>query len=486
MLDLVIENGILLTPQGLLEASIGIENGSIAEISRGAHLSKAEKRIDAKGKIVMPGVVDPETHIGHVRPLEEDIGPETRAAVATGVTTWGLMSPSTRLGGHFKETTTPEDVVSFHKTLPQAIDLCNNSSFVDTYFTLKLETDQQANEIPEYLSHYGINSFKFQGHTRDINLANRYWFASKTGLGSGFNDGTVFIAMENVAKFSKPGIISFHCENFEISRVLIERYKKAGRKDLAAWSDKTPPFVEAHQVVSWSYLARVTGCPIYIQHVTTQETVNQISNARNQGTDILSQTGPAWLSLSNESWDDGAKINVPLRDKKTREYLWTALASGVIDAVGSDHVASYKRNVFDEDRMNPDVWKAKSGFSSRVESLLPVMLSEGVNKSRITLERLVKVVCENPARSFRIYPKKGAIAVGSDADLVLVDLKKTVKLDSDMVFTSTGWSFYEGRVFTGWPVMTILRGNVMAEWPNGEKKMTIVGKPGTGKYIRRD
>ena len=162
--------------------------------------------------------------------------------------------------------------------------------------------------------------------------------------------------------------------------------------------------------------------------------------------------------------------------------MWEALAGGLIDSIGSDHVNYDKSR--EQMEVKGDVWKTQSGFPSRVEALLPIMLSEGVNKGRITLQRLVEVCCLNPANIFGLHPQKGAIALGSDADLVIVDLDKSCKVNRDMIHSSAGWSIYEGWEIKGWPVMTILRGHVMMEWPEGEPKAKIVGKP-MGKYIAR-
>ena len=123
-------------------------------------------------------------------------------------------------------------------------------------------------------------------------------------------------------------------------------------------------------------------------------------------------------------------------------------------------------------------------MAGRTEGLLLIMLSEGVNKGRLSLERLVEVCCENPAKRYGLYPKKGVIAVGSDADFVVVDLERSMKLKRDHVFNSNGWSIWEGREIKGWPVMTILRGHVMMEWPEGEPKRKVVGGP-IGQYLVR-
>ena len=131
-----------------------------------------------------------------------------------------------------------------------------------------------------------------------------------------------------------------------------------------------------------------------------------------------------------------------------------------------------------------NVWTTISGFPSRVEGMFPLMLSEGVNKGRISIERLAQVASENPARIFGLYPKKGAITVGADADLVVVDLKRRVKITRNMLHTVTPWSIYEGWDVTGWPVMTLVRGNIVMEWLEGEPRARV-SDASVGQYLRR-
>jgi dihydroorotase-like cyclic amidohydrolase len=131
-----------------------------------------------------------------------------------------------------------------------------------------------------------------------------------------------------------------------------------------------------------------------------------------------------------------------------------------------------------------NVWTTISGFPSRVEGMLPMMLSEGVNKGRISIERLAQVASENPARIFGLYPKKGAIVSGADADLIVVDLKRQAKITKELLHTVTPWSVYEGWEVTGWPVMTLVRGQVVMEWPEGEPRAKVTAAS-VGRYLRR-
>lgn len=131
------------------------------------------------------------------------------------------------------------------------------------------------------------------------------------------------------------------------------------------------------------------------------------------------------------------------------------------------------------------MWETSSGFPSRVESYLPVMLTEGVHQGRISLEKLVQLCCENSARIFGLYPKKGVISIGSDADLVIVDLQRAAKVTRDMIYSSAGWSIWEGKELKGWPVMTVLRGNVIMEWPEGAPRAKMLAEKPAGRYLPR-
>jgi len=247
---------------------------------------------------------------------------------------------------------------------------------------------------------------------------------------------------------------------------------------MAAWDERSPHFCEAGHVRTYAYYAGVTGCPLYIVHTTTRESIQEILKARAEGVKIYSQTGHHYLTLSHDVW----KINVPLRDEKTMAELWEALRAGHIDCIGSDHVDwGMSREQMDKG----SVWETSSGFPSRVEALLPVLLTEGVHRGRLSLEKLVKICCENPARIFGLYPKKGALSIGSDADLVLVDLERTMRVSRDMIYSSAGWSIWEGKELKGWPVMTILRGQVIMEWPEGAPKAQIMMERPSGRYIPR-
>ncbi|HEX2767318.1 MAG TPA: amidohydrolase family protein [Candidatus Limnocylindria bacterium] len=472
--DLKIVNARLVTPAGVQDGAVAVRDGVIVAIGDAADLPDARETIDARGRYVLPGIVDPEAHPGHSHPLRDVVPSESRAAVASGVTTWGIQNPAPRFGQEpWKQESGPEDVVSFFEVFEKGLGIWSELAHTDFFFTFQIETDEQAEEIPRYARELGVPSVKFYCHTQ--RMANdSFWFANGTGLARGFDDGTLYLACERAAEVG--GMVHIHPENWEVARVLEKRLLAAGRDDMGAWDDRSPWFAEAHHVRQFSYFALITGATMYVQHTTNPLTLREIRRAREEGVRIYSQTGAPWLYFTRDDW----RINTPLRSREAVEALWEALADGTVDLVGSDHVVARGRR---EEMAAEGVWsRKKSGFPSRVEMLLPIMLSEGVNKGRIGIERLVEVCASTPAKIFGLWPRKGAIAVGSDADFVIVDLDREVEVRDEMVHTLPGWTLLHGHRLTGWPVMTILRGRVVAEWKDGEPRTEVLGEP-DGRHL---
>lgn len=486
-LDLAIKNGTVVLGSGKYKMGVGIKDGKISVLAPDEFLPPAKETIDASGLHVLPGVVDSESHPGCYVPFRYDLETESKAAACAGVTTWGIQAPSTRLGIEpFKEIVAPEDVVSFNRCFPSAVKIIEEVSMVDCFMTYMLETDEQANEIPQYAEEHGVTSYKLYLQTRGMKgmaaTQDNNWPSRRAGLGTGIDDGTVYLVMENVAHLGYPAMCHIHPENWEIARIFEERLRKAGRTDFAAWTDRSPDFLEAQHVHAYSYLARQTPghVRLYLQHATTKLTFDEIQKARAEGLELYAQTGPAWLWLEPHN---GWRINVPLRRRENIEALWVALADGTVDVVGSDHVVGWEPSSYEE-MYNPNIWSCRTGFS-RVEMMLPSLLSEGVNKGRLSIERVVQLVCENPAKTSGIWGRKGSLLPGFDADVVLVDLSRDVKVTKDHINTRSGWSLMEGHTFTGWPVKTIMRGKVTAEWAKDSPGMRPVGEP-RGKYVKRE
>jgi dihydropyrimidinase len=466
--DIVFKNGLIVTPAGTIEGGVAILNGTIAAVGSDAFLPTANREIDLLGKYLLPGVIDPECHLGSHRALADDFYSETRAAAAAGVTTWGMQLVSLAITGGADKVKGPGDIPSFTRAMPLYHE-ASRTAAIDFFLTPILGTDEHVAEIPYLAREHGISSFKL--HLQMQGPWKSSWPAYS------FDDGSIYSAFDAVAKLGAPAIALVHCENWEIARVLQERLMATGRTDMGAWDDRSPAFTEAGHARTYLYYARIAGCPIYVVHVTSRETIEEIEEAKADGMTVYSEIGTHYLVLHKDAW----KINVPLRDRSTHETLWRALASGAIDCIGSDHVAHTRTR---ESMETGNVWTTISGFPSRVEGMLPMMLSEGVNKGRISIERLAQVASENPARIFGLYPRKGAIVPGADADLIVVDLKRRAKITKELLHTITPWSIYEGSDVTGWPVMTLVRGNVVMEWPESEPRAKVTDTS-VGQYIKR-
>jgi dihydropyrimidinase/dihydroorotase len=466
--DLVLKNGLIVTPSGVIEGGVAIFDGKIGAVGRDDYLPNAEREIDLSGKYLLPGVIDPECHLGSHRSLAEDFQSETRAAAAAGVTTWGMQLVSLAITGGASQVKGPADIPSFTRAMPTFYE-ASRTAAIDFFLTPIVSTDEHVKEIPYLAKEHGISSFKL--HLQMQGPWKPSWPAYF------FDDGSIYSVFQSVAKLGAPAIALLHCENWEIAQVLQKQLMEGGRTDMGAWDDRSPAFTEVGHARTYLYYARVAGCPIYVVHCTTKETVAEIEKARAEGLIVYSEIGTHYLVLNKDAW----KINVPLRDRSTHDALWQALASGAIDCIGSDHVAHTRTR---QSMETGNVWTTISGFPSRVEGMLPMMLSEGVNRGRITIERLAQVASENPARIFGLYPKKGAILPGADADLVVVDLKRRAKITKEILHTVTPWSIYEGWDVTGWPVMTLVRGNIVMEWRDGAPR-TKVTDASPGRYLRR-
>src|SRR5574341_64620 len=467
--DLVLKNGLIVTPSGIIEGGVAIVDGKIGAVGSDDFLPGAVREIDLSGKYLLPGVIDPECHLGSHRSLAEDFQSETRAAAAAGVTAWGMQLVSLAITGGADQVKGPADIPSFTRAMPLFYQ-ASRTAAIDFFLTPIVSTDEHVKEIPYLAREHGISSFKL--HLQMQGPWKPSWPAYF------FDDGSIYSVFQSVAKLGAPAIALLHCENWQIAQVLQKQLMEAGRTDMGAWDDRSPAFTEVGHARTYLYYARIAACPIYVVHCTTKETVAEIENARAEGLVVYSEIGTHYLVLNKDAW----KINVPLRDRSTHDGLWQALASGAIDCIGSDHVAHTRTR---ESMETGNVWTTISGFPSRVEGMLPMMLSEGVNKGRITIERLAQVASENPARIFGLYPNKGVIVPGADADLVVVDLQRRAKITKELLHTITPWSIYEGRDVTVWPVMTLVRGYVVMEWPESEPRAKVADAS-VGQYIKRN
>jgi len=397
--DIVIKNGKLVTHNETNEVAIAVDNGRIVALGEAAFLPEANRIIDAGGKYILPGLVDPHVHLGIQEPLVEDIK-DTVAAVFGGVTTIGNFLPSGAMFDSFDEWQ----------------EVWRQNSMVDFFFHGRVTSSEASvREISARARRQGISSFKFHLAAKGAEYQAR-------GL-EGPDDGLLWAGFREIGALGYPARAQVHAENKEIIDRLTPPIMAQGRQDLAAWDEARPAFGETLAVEKAISFARLSGAPLYVCHVTNKESVAVIAKAKAEGLPVVGETCIHYLTVNKLApLGPLGKIEPPLREEIHSEALWQGLREGSIECVGTDH-CSYRRAV------KQDLWQGRPGVPG-LEFLLVLMLSEGVNKGRITLEKLVEVCCYNNAKVFGIYPKKGTIEVGSDADLVIVDLDKKGKLSA--------------------------------------------------------
>ncbi len=457
-MDLVIKNGKIVTPNEIISAGIAIDKGKIVAIASEELLPAADKTIDASGKHVLPGLVDVHHHSGYAEAFEQTCMTETKAAALGGVTTVGIFDTIRFYGGR--------QIVGAFDEYKKAFE---DNAVADGIFHLMVKREETLAGIPECYER-GITGFKFSIGYKGPQ--------AEPGAKPELDDGFVLEAFRIIAKLGWPAKAMVHAENIDIALRL--RAALEHRQDARVWHDSRPNFVEEECIRRLIFLAEVAGCPLYVVHNTIAEAVDIFVKAKaERKIPIIMETCPQYLTHNTEEplppvlRDNPtfANVNPPLRGKKDNEALWQGIKDGVVDTIAADQSPMTKAT------KGKDMWGGRiMGTGNGTQMILPVMLSEGVNKGRISLEKVVEVCCHNPARIFGIYPQKGTIRVGSDADIVIVDMDKKVKFTATMSPSLCDWSIYEGWEFKGFPVLTMLRGDVTME----EGK--VVGKPGIGRY----
>jgi len=451
--DTVIKNCTLVNPNCILRAGLAVDKGKIVAIAEDRTLPSAEKTIDAKGNFVIPGFVDAHMHLEWPPGVDliQNIRAETQACASGGVTTIiHLLAPSDHTIDKAKE----------------FVDIYEKYAFVDLSLSARIYTREDIKQIHQ-AADYGIHGFK-------ILLPYKGPEAVWKGRVGGVDDGILFLTFEEIARLAHQGDKVFtrvHCENVEIFFKLKEKYQEEG-KDPSSWNEVRPRYCEEEAMRRCIYLANITGCPLYIVHTTIKEGVDLIANSKGEGINVTAETCVQYLTLNTSNTDKVlCKANPPIREREDNDKLWEGIRNGTIDVVATDHAPVPRE-------LKTNLWDALPGVPG-VETFLPVMLSEGVNKGRISLEKMVEVCCYNPSRIFDLFPNKGMLSIGSDADLVVVDLNKERVVDVDSLYTASHFSPFAGWKLKGWPILVMLRGEVVA------KDGKVICDRGFGRYVKQ-
>lgn len=459
---LLIKSGLIVTAAGSYKGDVYVENEKISAI--GVNLSPqfqnlADEVIDAEGKFILPGVIDPHTHLA--MPFmgtysQDDFETGTIAAACGGVTT--VIDFAIQLKGEsIRQTLDRKHAIADGKV---AIDYSLHTGITDL-------TPQVLDEIEPSIMTYGTPSIK---------LFMTYSFRV---------DDEVILQMLTKAK-NAGGLIQVHAENYYIIEYMNKLLEAQGKLSPIYHAKSRPNLAELDAVSRLIKFVELTDSKVYIVHLSSKEGLEEIGAARKRGLEIYAETCPQYLVLTEELYNEpdwgGAKyvMSPPLRTKESNRALWKGIKRRNIQTIGSDHCPfSFKGR---KDMFGRDDYKKIPNGVPGIETALPLMYSEGVRKGKITINEMVSVLSSNTARIFGL-PNKGDIDPGKDADIVIFNPEQKFTISVDKLHMNVDYNPYEGMEATGMPEVVISRGKKIAQW-NG-KTVSFIGKPGHGNFIHR-
>ncbi|SEH85324.1 allantoinase AllB [Tardiphaga sp. OK245] len=423
--DLVINGGTIVSPDASYRASIAIKDGVIHAIGAPEAMPPATQILDATGLHVLPGAIDVHVHFrdpGY--PQKEDFASGTAAAAFGGVTTVFDM-PNT-----LPTINNAEALADKHK-------IASAKAYVD--YGLYAVLGEDSIEHVDALIDGGVIGFKlYMGNT--------------FGRIPSPTTGAMLEAFEVVAPTGKR--ISLHAETNSIMERREARLRASGRIEPIAHLAARPAVVAVEAVARAAILAEWTGARIHVLHISSAAELQPLAEAKARGVDITGETCPQYLLLSEtdyEKFGGVVRVNPPVREKPNQQPLWNALMDGTIDMIATDHAPHAP-----DEKTRPDIWTVDCGFPG-VETQMPLMLTE-INKGRATINDYVRWSAESPAKIWGLYPRKGTLTVGSDADIAIVDLKREWTVDDAMIQSRAKISPWHGRKASALPIHTIVRG----------------------------
>jgi len=448
--DLVLRGGIVVRPDHPEQPmDLLIRDGRIAGLLRpGEPVAAGVPEQSAAGRHVFPGLIDAHVHFGFGEKITE-YDTETIYAAQGGFTT---------ILGYFLNNEAYADV--YRREQEHARTRCR----VDYGFHFSTANELHIRELGSYVADYGVTSFKYFMNFKGEE--GRY-----LGL-DGTDDGYLYDLLKESARIGRPTVVC-HTENIEVVNRLRRRVQAEGGDTLRDWARSKPPFTESESCVRAMYFAEHLGARVYVPHLSTRLALDEVRRWRARYGEVFIETCPHYLTHTEDSDLGGmGKANPPFRSADDRAAMWEGLADGSIDVVASDHVPRKRAT------KEKGLWLASQGFPGTA-TILPVLLSEGYHKGRLSLQQIARVLTAGPAGVFDLAPAKGRIAVGSDADLTLVDLGRERVVSAAELGSWSDYSLYDGWKLKGWPVRTIVRGVTVMD--DGK----IVGPAGHGRYLHR-
>ena len=434
-IDLVIRNGKLVTPQGVFDADVAVCGGKIAML--GENL-KGKQEVDASGMLVLPGGVDPHVHLempaGDIR-TSEDWASGTLAAACGGTTT-------------VIDFVEPENGQSLSDAFASRCNQAEGNAAVDFGLHMTL-TEMDAGNIDEIkkMVASGVPSFKLY----------------TTYEGFAFDDAGLLRALDAIRQAD--GMALVHAENDAMLSWSLVGLVENGQLGIEKYAQSRPADAEAEAIQRVIRLTSILGTPVYFVHVSTAEGAAAISRAQYSGQAVYGETCPQYLVLDDSRYAVKDAVTAagyvcapPLRSITDQSGLWEFVANGTLQSIGTDHCAFNLNG--QKDRGLGD-FRCIPGGLPGIESRIPLMYSFGVMTGRITLQHWVSLCCEMPARIFGLFPRKGCLMPGADADIVLFDPRKTVEISNELLHEQVDYSPYAGFMVQGWPEKVFLRGELI-------------------------
>jgi len=454
--DTIVKNGVIVTATDMHAGDIGITNGKVAAIASSLPQEGAGKVIDAAGRMVIPGGIDVHTH------LDMPFG---------GTTSADDFESGTIAAAHGGTTTLIDFAIQYKgQSLRQAFEAwmkkAEGKAAIDYAFHCII-TDLGTAQLEEMgaLVREGVSSFKL--------------FMAYPGVFM-LDDATIFKAMSQAAKVG--GLICMHAENGGVIDVIVQRALAEGKKSPKYHALTRPTTAEAEATSRAIALAEMAGAPVYIVHLSCNEALEKVREARDRGLAAYAETCPQYLFLSIDKMDapgfEGAKyvFTPPLREKWHQEKLWQGLARDTLQVVSTDHCPFCFK---EQKELGKDDFTKIPNGGPGIEHRLSLVYTGGIHGGRFSPNRFVQLVATAPAKLFGLYPRKGTIAVGSDADLVVWDPNAEEVISADTHHMRVDYSMFEGIKVKGLPRVVMSRGKVVIE--NGK----FVGKAGTGEFLKR-
>ena len=448
-MDLILSGGTVVTAGDTYDADIGIEGGRIARL--GFDLGPAQREIDVSGLYLLPGAVDVHTHVDvEFQGLQsvEDFHSGTVAAACGGVTTlidYALPGPGQ---------SPLETIQAWHAK-------ARDKAVIDYGFHVAVfEPDDTAiQQIPDVIAD-GHSSFKI----------------FMMGTFEQYIDGF----MQMMAQVGRHGgLVNLHVEDACCLEYLARRFNADGKYGASYFADSRPRASEGIAAMRGIGMAQVAEVPAYLVHLSCEESLESLDRARGKGQTVFGETRPCYLHFSRARMEaeDGILYAgwPPLREADQMEILWQGLESGVLQTVATDHDGWSFQQKKSFDRVD-EILAGMAGL----ETMVPLLYSQGVLKKRLTLNRMVEVTATNPARLFGLYPRKGTISIGADADIVAFDPDARKVIRAEEMRSAADWDPFEGWEVEGWPRMTLSRGEVVVE--SGR----ALARPGRGRLLKRD